>query len=59
MPTLEDALNRVRQYAYKLENIRAMKVYGTPSMVGKCVILAHEKDPGRITLILVQEALGY
>ena len=59
VPTLEDALNRVRQYAYKLENIRAMKVYGTPSMVGKCVILAQEKDPGRLTLILVQEALGY
>ena len=43
VPTLEDALNPVRDYAYQLENIRAMKVYGTPSMIGKCVILAHEK----------------
>ena len=59
VPTLEDALNRVRQYAFKLENLRAQKVYGTPSMIGKCVILSHEKNPGRITLVLVKEALGY
>lgn len=59
VPTLEDGLNRIRQYAYRLENIRAQKAYGTPSMIGKCVILAHEKNEGRITLILVKEALGY
>lgn len=59
VPTLETALQRVREYAYRLENIRAMKAYGTPSIVGKCVILAHEKIEGRITLILVREALGY
>jgi L-lactate utilization protein LutB len=59
VPTLEDGLNRVRQYAYRLENVRAMKVYGTPSMIGKCVILAHEKNEGRVSLILVREALGY
>lgn len=59
VPSLEEGLNRVRQYAYRLENVRAMKVYGTPSMIGKCVILAHEKNEGRITLILVRESLGY
>jgi L-lactate utilization protein LutB len=59
VPTLNDALNRVRQYVYPLENVRAKKVYGTPSMIGKCVILAHEKIEGRITLILVKESLGY
>jgi hypothetical protein len=36
-----------------------MKAYGTPSMIGKCVILAHEKVPGRTTLILINESLGY
>jgi L-lactate utilization protein LutB len=59
VPTLDDALNRVREYAYRLENVRAQKVYGTPSIIGKCVILAHEKNEGRITLILIKEALGY
>jgi L-lactate utilization protein LutB len=57
--SLEDALNRVRQYAYPLENARAKSVYGTPSMIGKCVILSHEKNEGRVLLILVKEALGY
>ena len=59
VPTLEDALNRVRKYVYPLENVRAHKAYGTPSMIGKCVIISHEKNVGRITLILVKESLGY
>ena len=59
VPSLEDALNRVREYAYRLENVRAQKAYGTPSVIGKCVILAHEKNDGRVTLILVNEAMGY
>ena len=59
VPHLEDALNRVRQYAYPLENARAKRVYGTPSMIGKCVILSHEKNEERVLLILVKEALGY
>jgi L-lactate utilization protein LutC len=59
VPTLDDALRRVREYAYRLEDARARKAYGTPSMIGKCVILAQEKAPDRITLILVRESLGY
>jgi L-lactate utilization protein LutB len=59
VPTLEDALKRVREYAYRLENVRAQKAYGTPSVIGKCVILSHEKNIGRVTLILVNEPLGY
>jgi L-lactate utilization protein LutB len=59
VPTLQDALDRVRQYAYPLENARSMRAYGTPSMIGKCVILAGERNPDRVTVILVREALGY
>jgi L-lactate utilization protein LutB len=58
-PSLDDALQRVRNYAFPLENARAGKAYGTPSVIGKCVILAHERVPGRTTLILIAEALGY
>ena len=36
-----------------------MKAYGIPSMIGKCVILANEKQEGRINLVLVSESLGY
>jgi L-lactate utilization protein LutB len=59
VPTLDDALHRVWDYAYRLENARAKKAYGTPSVIGKCVILAHEKNKGRVTLVLIREALGY
>jgi len=59
VPTLSDALDRVREYAYPLENTRALRAYGTPSMIGKCVILAGERNPDRVTVILVEEALGY
>ena len=59
VPTLTDALERVRKYAYPLENVRAKKAYGIPSVIGKCVILSHEKNEGRVLLILVKESLGY
>jgi L-lactate utilization protein LutB len=59
VPTLDDALHRVWEYAYRLEDARAKKAYGIPSVIGKCVILAHEMNRGRITLILIREALGY
>ena len=59
VPTLADALERVRKYAYPLENVRAKKAYGIPSVIGKCVILSHEKSEGRVLLILVKEPLGF
>ncbi|MGB7788403.1 lactate utilization protein [Methanoregula sp.] len=58
-PSLELAMQRVYEYAFRLENARAQRAYGTPSSIGKCVILAREKIPGRVTLVLVNEALGY
>ena len=59
VPTLQDAFDRIREYAFPLENARALRAYGTPSMIGKYVILAGERDPGRTTVILVKEVLGY
>ena len=59
VPTLADALDRVRKYAYPLENVRAKKAYGIPSTIGKCVILSHERNEGRVLLILIKESLGY
>ncbi|MFZ0925826.1 MAG: lactate utilization protein [Halobacteriota archaeon] len=59
VPALGHALRRVREYAYPLENVRAKKAYGTPSQLGKWVILANEATEGRVTLILIDESLGY
>lgn len=59
VPTLDDALRRIRGYAYPLEDARAKKASGTPSRIGKCVILANEWQKGRVTLILIDDRLGY
>jgi L-lactate utilization protein LutB len=59
VPTLQDAFQRVLEYVYPLENDRSKKVNGVPSLIGKCVILAGERQSGRITLILINDRLGY
>ncbi len=59
VPTLEAALRRCREYALPLENQRAERTYGTGSRIGKYVILTHEAEEGRITLVLIRERLGY
>lgn len=59
VPTVDDAIRRVREYVYPLENRRALHAYGTPSMIGKCVLLVQEKVPGRVTVVLIGEPLGY
>jgi L-lactate utilization protein LutB len=59
VPTVQEALQRVKEYVYPLEDARSRRVNGTPSQIGKCVILAYERQSGRITLILVNDCLGY
>lgn len=59
VPTLNDAVARIREYVFPLENARAQKAYGSPSSLGKWVILENEKIPQRTTLILVKEKLGF
>jgi len=56
---LDDAMRRVYDYVLPLESGRAMKVWGTPSFVSKMLIIHREKQPGRITMIIVGEALGF
>lgn len=59
VPTLSDALQRVQEYAFPMEDARAKRAYGVGSRIGKCVILANEEMAGRIFLILIDEILGY
>ena len=59
VPTLQDAMRRIFEYVYPLEDARSKKVNGMPSQIGKCVIIANERQIGRINLILVDETLGY
>jgi L-lactate utilization protein LutB len=59
VPTVQDALQRIREYAYPLEDLRSREVNGVPSQIGKCVILANERRPDRVILILINDSYGY
>ena len=59
VPSLDDALRRIREYTFYLEDLRSQNVYGVPSKIGKCVILANESQPGRVTLLLIDKSYGY
>ncbi len=59
VPTLNDALRRVWEYAFPLENARVKKASGSSSKMGKCVVLINEANERRTVLILIDDALGY
>jgi hypothetical protein len=56
---LEEGLTRIYEYAYPLEDARAEAAYGIHSAVNKLVIINREITPGRITVVLVDEVLGF
>ena len=53
------APRRVEDHCLPLENDRAMKVYGRPSAINRVLILNAEPDPGRGTVLLLREAIGF
>jgi hypothetical protein len=56
---LDEALRRVYDYAFPLEDGRAQAEYGIHSAVNKLLIINREITPGRITVVLVDEVLGF
>lgn len=56
---LEEGLRRVNDYAFPLEDARAQVTYGIHSAVNKVLIINREVVPGRITVVLVDEAIGF
>jgi hypothetical protein len=56
---LEDGLRRIEEYSFPLEDARAEAAYGIHSAVNKVLIINREVTPGRITVILVDEVLGF
>jgi acyl-CoA hydrolase len=57
--TLEDGFRRIREYSYHLENERTHQVYGQGTAINKLLIVNGEAYPGRITIVLVKEDLGF
>ncbi len=57
--TTPSALRRIEDHCLPLENDRAMKVYGGPSAVNRLLILNAEPHPGRGTVLLLRESIGF
>jgi hypothetical protein len=56
---LDEALLRIYDYAFPLEDARAQSEYGIHSGVNKVLIINREITPGRITVVFVDEVLGF
>ncbi|MGW2306511.1 LUD domain-containing protein [Actinomadura luteofluorescens] len=59
VPDLTAALRRVEDHCLPLENARALEAYGTPSAVNRLLILNAEYQPGRGTVLLLRETIGF
>lgn len=59
VPDLATALRRVDEHCLPLESARAMEAYGQPSAVNRVLILNAEMYPGRGTVLLLREAIGF
>lgn len=57
--SIDAAMERIREYVFPKEDARALKAYGMNSDFGKWVIVERELQPGRITVVLVDEELGF
>jgi L-lactate utilization protein LutC len=59
VPDLSTALRRVEAHCLPLESARAQAVYGYPSAINRLLILNAEPYPGRGTVLLLREAIGF
>ncbi len=57
--TLEDGFRRIREHSLPLESERTQRVYGQASAINKLLIVNGEAYPGRITIVLVKQQLGF
>ncbi len=54
-----EGIRRIEEYAFPLEDQRALQAYGQHSGINKMLVVNKEITPGRITMIIVKEKLGF
>jgi hypothetical protein len=59
VPDLATALRRVEDHCLPLESARAQLAYGSPSAIGRLLVLNLEPNPERATVLLLGEAIGF
>ena len=55
---LDEGFRRIEEYVLRLEDERTWKAYSLHTSLNKVLVINKER-PGRITLILVKEELGF
>jgi hypothetical protein len=56
---LDEALKRIEEHVLPLENERMQGLYGIDSAVRKILIVNQEFRPGRFTVVLIKEPIGF
>jgi hypothetical protein len=56
---VEEGLHRVEKHSFPLEDARAQAAYGIRSAINKVLIINREITPDRITVVFVDEVLGF
>ena len=56
---LEEGFRRIQEYCLPREEVHMQQLYKTSTGVNKVLIVNHEFRPGRITMIIVKEELGF
>jgi hypothetical protein len=59
VPDLSTAMRRVEDHCLPLETVRAQVAYGQPSAINRLLILNAEPHPGRGTVLLLRETIGF
>jgi LUD domain len=59
VPDLEAGMRRLYEYCFPLEDLRAKQAYGVPSGVNNILIVNKVMAPGRVTVVLVNQSLGF
>lgn len=59
VPDLNTALRRVEDHCLPLESARTQGIYGRPSAVNRLLVLNAEPYPGRATVLLLREPIGF
>ncbi len=58
-PTFNDAMKRVRGHTLEMHDRWLAGMGYAPTPIGKLAVVEHENQPGRITLILIKDKLGW
>jgi L-lactate utilization protein LutC len=59
VPDLSTALRRVDEHVLPLESARSQEMYARPSAVNRLLIINGEPSPGRGTVLLLRDVIGF